>query len=268
MKFKYLVMLIFFKLNCIKIDRVILSTDNNPLYIEFWPIVAKVWKEYIGVQPTLALIATKDVKIDETVGQVIRFEPIKGIPIALQAQCMRLILPAFFEDDVCIISDIDMIPLNKQYFLDTIKDFADDSFVIYKNGYYEAHRHTGLLPMCYNVSKGKNFKEIFEIKDPKDIKEIEEKIIYWSSLNWGWSTDERMLNKYVTNWKHYKDKCIKLGHYDDRRIDRIHWHYDANGVRNGSYVDAHCLRPYSLYKKVIDDMVNLLFESRKDEKKS
>jgi hypothetical protein len=50
---------------CLKIDRVILSTDNNPDYIQFWPIVSRVWQEYIGIKPTLALIADKSVYIDE-----------------------------------------------------------------------------------------------------------------------------------------------------------------------------------------------------------
>ena len=249
---------IIFTTSAIKIDRVILSTNDNPTYIEFWPIVAKVWKEYIGIKPTLALIADKSVIIDETLGDVIRFEPIPGIPSGLQAQCIRLILPAYFEDEVCITSDIDMIPLNKKYFLDSVKSLGDDNFIIYKNRYYERNKHTGLFPMCYNVSKGKNFKEIFEIKNVKDIKEVESIIINWHSLNWGWQTDERMLYKYVTNWKHYEEKCIKLNHYDDRRIDRGLWAYDPNGVKPGSYVDAHCLRPYSQYKKEIDDLVNAL----------
>ncbi len=53
-------------INALRLSRVILATDANSDYIEFWPIVAKAWKEIVGVKPTLALIAHKDVYIDES----------------------------------------------------------------------------------------------------------------------------------------------------------------------------------------------------------
>ena len=87
---------IFFKnIKAFKINRVILATDANPDYIQFWPIVAKSWKEIVEVKPTLALIANKETKIDESLGDVIRFEPIDGIPTSFQAQVIRLLLPAY-----------------------------------------------------------------------------------------------------------------------------------------------------------------------------
>lgn len=262
--FKLIVFLLYFaNTQCLKIDRVIVSTNDNPTYIEFWPIVAKVWKEYMGITPTLALVADKSVQVDETIGEVIRFEPIPGVSTVLHAQAIRLLLPALFEDEVCIISDIDMIPLNKSYFVDSIKNFPEDSFVVYKNGYYEYHKYNFKLPMCYNASKGKNFKEIFKVEDVKDFDSI---IKQWSQLNKGWETDELVLYQHLHNWEHYKERCVKLGHFDDRRVDRSHWTYDPAGVKPGSYVDAHCLRPYSKYKKEIDDLVNLLFEDNKNEK--
>src|ERR1700737_349362 len=84
-----------------RIDRVILGCDANPMYIEFWPMVARTWKEIVGVKPTLALIAPSSMVIDESLGDVIRFEPIPGIPTSFQAQVIRLLLPAYFEDEVC-----------------------------------------------------------------------------------------------------------------------------------------------------------------------
>ena len=263
-KLKFLVLLLFtiqiLQINCLKIDRVILSTNDNANYIEFWPIVAKVWKELIGVKPTLALIGNKDVKIDETLGDVIRFEPIENVSTVLHAQAIRLLLPAYFEDEVCITSDIDMIPLNKEYFVETIKDFPDDCFVVFKNGYYEFHNYHFKLPICYNVSKGKNFKEIFGVKELTDIPKI---IQNWSALGLGWETDELMLYKHLTNWNLFKTKCVKLNHYDDKRIDRINWNYNVDLLKNNFYVDAHCLRPYSYYRDAIDTLVNLLNLNKK-----
>ncbi len=61
----------FLPLSGLELKRVILSTNNHPMYIQFWPIVAPLWKA-IGLQPTLALIADENCRIDETLGDVYR----------------------------------------------------------------------------------------------------------------------------------------------------------------------------------------------------
>ncbi len=250
MKQKYFFLLIigFLPLNALKIDRVILATDNNPAYIEFWPVVAKAWKERIGVQPTLALIAPSDVRVDESLGDVIRFEPLPDIPTSLQAQTIRLLLPAYFPDEVSIISDIDMIPLNKEYFVDSVADAPDDAFVVYREV-----AEIPKFPMCYVAAKGSTFKDIFQVHSVHDIGSI---ITYWHSLNIGWSTDEMVMYHSLLQWPKYAQKCIKLGHGVQRRIDR-YWglEHDDQLLEQGYYIDAHCPRPYSAYKKEIDALI-------------
>lgn len=246
MKQKYFFLLImgFLPLRALKIDRVILATDNNPAYIEFWPVVAKAWKERIGVQPTLALIASNDVQVDESLGDIMRFEPLPGIPTSLQAQTIRLLLPAYFPDEVCILSDIDMIPLSKEYFVDSIAQLPDDAFVVYRQV-----ADIPKFPMCYVAAKGSIFKEVFQIKDVAAITDI---ITYWHSLNIGWNTDEMVLYHYLLQWPQYGEKCIKLGHGVEKRIDRYCWAHDDQLLAQGYYIDAHCPRPYSAHKKEID----------------
>lgn len=240
----------FIKINALKIDRVILATDANPDYIEFWPIVAKAWKEIVDVKPTLALIADKNVIIDESLGEVIRFEPIDGIPISLQAQAIRLLLPSYFGNECCLISDIDMIPLNKEYFINSIKNCPENSFVVYRDNAYNENEKK--FPMCYIAAKGKTFKEVFKIPNKSSIPDIIKK---WSNKNLGWNTDELLLYKYLTNWKNYNNRCIKLGHGVERRIDRSYWAYDNEFLKRGYYIDAHCPRPYNSYKSSIDELL-------------
>lgn len=249
-----LILFITFNTQCLKIDRVILSTDSNPDYIQFWPIVAKVWKDYIGIKPTLALIADKSVIIDESLGDVIRFEPIPGVKTSLQAQVIRLLLPAYFQDEVCLISDIDMIPLNKNYFFDSVKDIKEDCFVTFRNYYYRDT--TTIYPMCYNAAKGKVFKEIFKINNIYDIPSI---VQNWSAANLGWSTDEILLLKYLRNWKYHDTRCIHLNQYITGRVDRSNnLSCNLNSIKNGSYIDAHCPRPFEKYKSEINNILNAL----------
>ena len=236
--------------DALKLDRVILATDDNPDYIEFWPVVAKAWQEIVGIQPTLALIAHKDVEIDESLGDVIRFEPIEGVPTSFQAQTIRLLLPALYPDDVCILSDIDMIPLNKSYFVDSIQDCSEDSFVVYRDKAY--HEHEEKYPMCYLAARGSTFQEIFRVGN---LREIRRKIQALHDFGLGWNTDELMLYHYLHAWKDFNERCIKLGHNVEKRVDRSSWRHDCKLLRSGYYIDAHCPRPYSRFKDDIDKLV-------------
>ena len=161
-----------------KINRVILSSNSNPFYLDFWPIVAKAWKR-LGVKPTLALICDGKIEIDESLGDIIKINPLPDIPIAFQATTIRLLLPAYFEDDICILSDIDMLPLNKDFLLGSVAKVSDDKFVIYRDKYYH-YKNITRYPMCYTAAKGKTFKEVFQIQDTKQIPQITK---YWYKLS-------------------------------------------------------------------------------------
>lgn len=253
MKFLFFLTTLLFSINshAMKIDRVILSTDNHPNYIQFWPIVAKAWNK-LGIKPTLAFIGSIDVEIDKSIGDVFYFEPIKNIKTSFQAQTIRLLLPALFPDEVCLISDIDMFPLQKEYFQDSIKNIEDDSFVVYR--YDEAFKR---YPMCYVSAKGSVYKSIFKINKISDFQKTIKK---WKKLKLGWHTDETVLYRSLHAWKDFDKKCILLNHNANNRIDRVCWGYDVNDLKKNKYIDAHFPRPYLQYKELIDKFINDYYE--------
>ena len=97
-----------------KIERVIISSTKHKNYIDFWPIVSKAWKN-IGVKPTLIYTSNKKTSISEK-EDVISIHIDKINPV-FTAQNIRLLAPVLFPDEVCILSDIDIMPLSKNYFL-------------------------------------------------------------------------------------------------------------------------------------------------------
>jgi len=240
--------------------RAIVATDTNPTYLNFWPIVAQAWNR-IGIKPTLALIAEDDVEVDESVGDVIRFKPIPGVSSSLYAQTIRILIPSFFEDEICIVSDIDLIPISRSYYVDRVKDLEDDAFVVYRDKAYGSK--INWWPMCYVAAKGSVFKEIYGVKSVHDIPAI---IKYWSKLGFGWHTDEIVMTHLLRKWHNFEDKCVKLESLfgPDRiskggRIDRSSWKYDIDTLVNEDYyVDCHSLRPYNKYKEDIDVLLGHL----------
>lgn len=247
--FGIVVLLIFSNLShAFKLDRVILASDVNPAYVEFWPLVAKAWKNIVGIKPTLALIAPADFVIDDTYGDIILIEPIPGIPTSFHAQVIRLLLPAYFENEYCIISDMDMIPLQKDYFVKAVESAPADSFVVFKDGAFDAD-YFKEYPMCYNAALGKTFKDIFKIKSLTDIPRIVKEMY---ALCLGWTTDQQILYKQLHNWEFYKTKCIQLGHDVHPRVDRMNWSYDKKLVDKNYYIDSHMPKPYTKHKEIID----------------
>lgn len=244
----FLSLLLFIQsIQALKIDRVILASDAEPFYLDFWPLAAKAWKR-MGIQPTLALIADETVQVDKTLGDVIRFDPIPGIPISLQAQTIRLLLSIFFPDDVCIISDIDMLPLSKEYFVDQVKHIPDNAFVTYNNKAYGSKGKR--FPMCYNAAKGEVFQKVFDARTKDDIVRL---LKYWHTLNFGWSTDERILYMYVNAWNEQAHRLIKLNNKVEKRISRK-LNYEIEKVKAEFYIDVHCPRPYKEHKESIDTL--------------
>lgn len=188
---------------CFQLDRVILATNDNPDYIQFWPLAAKLWTEIVGVRPTLALIGDSSVEVDETLGDVLRFKPIKGVPTSRYAQCIRLLLPCLFPNDMCIVSDIDLLPLQNEFYTKNVQKFADDAFVVYRDlHYYSWYSYYFIKKkryyMNYIAAKGSTFQEIFGVTNADQFSDI---IKNWQTHGFGWDTDEKVMYLLIKKWK-------------------------------------------------------------------
>lgn len=247
---KFIILLFLFSsLFSFKLDRVILATNDNTMYSDFWPIVSFFWKEYVGLKPTLAVISDKKINIDESLGDVIYFNTIPGVSTATHAQTIRLFLPILFKDSYCLLSDMDMIPLNKSYFLNSVAKVPNNKFVVYRNRAYGPGNKR--FPICYCAAKGSVFQEVFNLI-PEN---ISKRILELKKLNLGWNTDEIYLTNMLKKWPHFKTRCALLGHDVRQRIDRGKFKYSLGGLQRNRYIDSHLLRPYSKYKGQIDKLV-------------
>lgn len=239
-------------INALELTRVILSSNEDPKYIQFWPIVAPIW-EAMGLKPTLAFIGGNDCPIDTSLGDVIRFVPLPDIPESLQAQVIRLFLPALFPEDGCLISDIDMLPVSPSYFFNGAAHCPDDAFLVYRD---RAHGWDfPRYPMCYIAAKGAVFASVFGISSPQ---KIEEKIPEWAGWGYGWNTDELLLFHYLLEWEKAGGHVVRLGHEVGPRIDRDFWPESIESIDFSQYIDCHCKRPYSANKELIDRIVKAI----------
>lgn len=237
------------------IDYIIVSSDET-WYLEFWPIVSKVWKKFLNVTPVMALITDEDSDFyDDGNGLVKKFKKVDGVSIPLQTQISRLFIPKYL-NGYCLISDIDMIPLSGEYFEKNSLGIDESNFVIYSSDNPESLNEK-MYPMCYVLSHSKNF-EIFHSNDS-----FEEFTNTINNLQIGWCSDQIFLYEKVNEYNEKTNKVIYLkrgwgGGYADRRLDRASWIYNQEQVKIGAYIDCHLLRPYSQNKNKIDELLNLI----------
>jgi hypothetical protein len=236
-----------------KIDFVIVSTDDNPLYSEFWPVVKNLWSNLVGIKPILVKISDTDEIIESDECIIHNLKKVDGIKTGLQSQIARMFVTKYYKDSVCLTSDIDMLPLSKKYFTSDIENLNNDSMVIFSS---DAYKNVNRYPICYNAGKGSLFSEILQL----DVS-FEEYCNRLLSLGWGWDTDElyfgKMINSYYDQSKITKlNRGWSFGVAKDR-LDRIRWKYDPNNFKD-QFIDSHSLRPYSTHKTQIDKIVNLV----------
>lgn len=237
-----------------KIDYVIVSTDNNPIYSEFWEPVKKLWFNLIGIKPLLVKISDNNDVYESDDCIIHNIKKIENIDTGLQSQIARMYVTKYYEDKVCLTSDIDMLPLSKKYFTNDITEFDSDSLIIFSS---DAYQGVERYPICYNAAKGKLFNEIMNFEDNFEL--------YCQKLHkmgLGWDTDELYFGNKVNTFTN-QNKIIKLNRgwgltTANNRIDRSNWSYDVKMLQNGEYIDSHSLRPYTKYKSEIDKIVNYL----------
>lgn len=246
-----------------KIKYAIHSSDSNPFYLDFWPIVSKVWKTKFNITPILVYIDDDyDKPISNKYGEIIRMKNMENIPNYLQNLWVRYWIPSQL-DGVSIISDIDMLPISKEYFIDSI-DKIDNNKYVHINPAVNQLPHPLSLASCYHVASNDMFKKVLKLEE-----KWEDSItnLYNSGLGEDhgghlsgknkWAADERYATLRINNYEVAEDiVLLRRDSFGYDRIDRSYWHYDEENVEK--YIDSHMIRPYNDYKNEIDKLVNLI----------
>lgn len=233
------------------LDRVILATDAKPFYQDFLPLVARAWRDKLSVNTAVAFIGNHPPAVAERGIEIVPIAPVAGLDAGFQAQVVRLLLPVLYPQDVCLLADIDMLPLRRRYFTQSVRHVADDAFVVYRDGAYDPG--SGRYPVCYNAGRGSTFREVFDARSVEDLRAL---MARWAAMRLGWNTDEMILYQTLHQWPAFAARCVRLGHHVQRRIDRAWWKYSGIGVWFGRYIDAHLPRPYSDHRAVIDALAS------------
>jgi hypothetical protein len=251
------------------IERIILSSNENTSYLQYWPLVARAWDKLLGIKPDLAFITDRDPEEFRALqehGTVHKFDPIDGMPSANQAKISRLFLAAQYPDCYCLLSDIDLLPLSPKPFR-VIKEkvqmrkvvcFGADAFA---NVDLDANPGHGAFPISYLCAKGRVFRSLFSVDDLPQTKEYPDE---WRANPY--RTPHEFSDEALLRRCGIADLIVPIargwGRFANRRIDRSGWYVDWSSLLQGYYYDAHLphkVEPYYKIEQLIDPKRNPYF---------
>lgn len=228
------------------IDFVVISSDDNPLYKDFYDIVAKQWY-MLGYKTYYVNITNENSLVENEFGVIHKIKSLESFPTGFQSQVVRLFVCNLVNNKNLLMSDIDMLPLNKEYFNDVAKEFVSEKIILYSG---QPYGNVPYYPMCYVLGNSDFLKKKLDIENMNFYE-------YCTSLlklyGIKWNTDEHFL--YDKLHKHTENLIIKRNRDFTKRIDRGFWNYDLQKLKENYYIDSHLLRPYKEYEHQINQLL-------------
>ena len=250
-----------------KLSCVLTACNDIPLYYDFIPLFIKTWnKLYPDVDVKIIFISdsipTKFIKYSDN---LILFKPLPNISTAFISQYIRLLYPAILDyKHGILITDMDMLPMNRSYYTKNIEIFPDDKLIYLRPVLLNLHQ----IAMCYNIAHNTTWSKIFNIHSKEDINKrlinVYSKIQYIDGHGkQGWFTDQQDFFWYVFKWAHKTNNFIVLQdkHTGFKRLDRARFIFNSQvkkQITNGFFSDYHCLRPFKQYETINNEIYNLL----------
>jgi len=229
----------------------VVSSNSNPEYLDFWPYVAKMWKR-IGLEPVLFYIDREGPPENVAeYGRVIFLESIPEWSIAQQAQCIRF-WAAKVLDDTFIISDIDMLPISRDYYKEGALKVGHRGIISYSSDVikYRWYKNNPQYPMCYLAGDPLSFVQLLDLNDT-DHKSFLRRLM---RMNIRFGTDQKFFYNQSLRKPEIRIKHLDRGWVDEkyatRRLDKAIW--PKTDYNPEEYIDCHLPRPVILNKNICD----------------
>lgn len=256
-------------------DRVILSCDANPKYLDFWPVVNRAWQKLFGVEPMLAFVGTYSEQHArrETLahGNVIYIRPVDGVPIANQAKMARYWLAAWMNDKkVSMINDIDLLPLSRHYVNALLATRIERTLITVGSELYTGPEK-GKAMAGYLTAESSLFRELV---NPKGLEwadwihsfvglscfDHKEDILNPTSTDSpDCFSDESLMRYWLSvNPVPVDNRRMPFWPYTLQALDRADWQFDPQKLKDGVYKEAHLPRPYSQNKDRIQPLIDYI----------
>jgi hypothetical protein len=242
-----------------ELGHVVVSGNDHPKYFRFVPVFSAAWRYfYPNIKLHIIYTGLSPINLNflHQYFDVVEHLPLKIFKDSvLGAQVSRIYYPALIDSDQFVVTtDIDLIPLSSNYYLNVIQEFDEKSFIVMRNVIAQYKE----LPIGYNLATSSTWRDVFGVLNHK---QFTAKI--YSDLRWvrhdgqhggkGWNHDQRQLWRFVIDRRNKWDADLKrlillkddhpgisFKRLDREQKDSLHYFLNTNIEILGSlYKDYH-----------------------------
>jgi len=255
------------------IKRFIIGLNDNPNYFGILPLVRRAYSLFFPDDLfTIALVC--DLRNKSLMEKIMIqcdylsiYPAIKNIPTGNQAKIIRYYEAAKYPKSICIMNDIDIIPLQKEYFLNRLKQRKPNELMTVGKEWYGDRK----FPTPFCTAEGSIFKKFINpknkgwrafIRSVCNMRKIDTK----EAINQPFSnfSDESLVRALLLD---YKGKILDLKKYPfnnkptcviSKSLPLLVKH-----LYSGGYIEGHHLFPIHKYINkinVIADFLNFDFD--------
>lgn len=188
-----------------KLTTVLGSVNLNPEYYLFIPKQIKFWAKH-NIKFIAILIGNKIPKeLEPYTTNIILWKHNNEINNVFLSQHLRIYYPALLnlpDDELCMITDMDMLPININYYTDDLEKYNIEDFIYYRD--FLGNQ----IIICYNAAHPQTWSKVFNIKTEEDI--VNRLYETYSDSYEGkpdgnkWSFDQEIMYKTLINYPSLK----------------------------------------------------------------
>lgn len=234
-----------------KLTTVIASVNSNRDYYLFIPKQIKFWKNF-NIKFIAIYVGDKiPNELNNYQENIILWNKNLKLNTIFVAQNIRIYYPALLnlpDDEMVMITDMDMLPLNDEYYKYGLEKFNKDDFIYYRN------IDENQIYMCYNAAHPNIWSKVFDIKKEEDIENIIN-LTYNNNYtgipgDFGWYIDQQIMYSKLIKYPHLKVL--------NRPIKRLEMYILKSHIMNNYknyisyYDDGHYHRSYLKNEKLIE----------------
>jgi hypothetical protein len=150
-----------------KINKIIFSSSEE--FSPFWNLQSFIWKEIFNIEPVCLLWGkVKNTNMSDKYGTIIEKTYNPDLVKSFQLTWSKFFHTSSEPETTWIIGDMDLYPLQKDFFINTIENLHEDFYThlasnVVTNQTYE--EKGGYLPAYYHIAKGKTFDRALSLSE-------------------------------------------------------------------------------------------------------
>lgn len=230
-----------------KLTTVLSAVNANMAYYKFIPKQIKFWGFFQIRFVAVFVGSALPEELLEYADHIVLWSKNMNLNTAYVAQCMRVFYPALLElpdDEMVMITDMDMLPMKADYWTLGMDVFEKDDFIYYR------HLEGNQIFICYNAAHPHTWTKAFGVASPEDVeRQIQNN--YPSQYSGvpgssGWWTDQEVMYRHLMAYPRLKILQRPL-----QRLETKEYRVGTTQVR--AFDDCHFHRNYLVNVELIDD---------------